>query len=100
MLKKHLIELCLFHLLMKKDLYGYEILNQMYQNFPDTQESALYADLRVLCQNGYTVQYKGEVSGGPTRKYYQITERGKEKYQELLIEWRRLRDTIHTLGIE
>ncbi len=100
MLKKDLIELCLFHLLMQKDLYGYQILNQMHESFPDTQESAIYAELRALCRNGYTVQYQGEVSGGPTRKYYQITETGKEKYQELLIEWHRLRDIINTLGIE
>lgn len=100
MLKKDLMELCLFHLLRQKDLYGYEILSQMHESFPDTQESAIYAELRTLCRGGYTVQYQGEVSGGPTRKYYKITATGNEKYEELLMEWHRLRDTIKALGIE
>ena len=100
MLKKDLIWLCLLHLLAAKDLYGYEILNQIHDSFPDTQESAIYAELRGMCRNGYTEQYQGQTSGGPTRKYYRLTESGKRKYIDLLGEWRHLRDTLTGMGIE
>lgn len=100
MLKKDLIWLCLLHLLTAKDLYGYEILNQIHESFPDTQESAIYAELRGMCRNGYTEQYQGQTSGGPTRKYYCLTESGKQKYIDLLGEWRHLRDTLTGMGIE
>ena len=100
MLKKELIELCLIHLLTQADCYGYELLGQLREGFPDTQESAVYALLRGLCREGYTQQYQGETSGGPTRKYYRITPAGQEKYVQLLALWRLLRDAVAGLGVE
>lgn len=100
MLKKDLIELCLLHLLTEEDLYGYEILRRLHESFPDTQESAVYALLRGLCKDGYTRQYQGQISGGPVRKYYRITDGGREKLEALLQEWHHLQKTIAALGIE
>lgn len=100
MLKKDIIELCLLHILSKEDLYGYEILRRIHDCFPNTQESGIYALLRGLCKEGYTKQYEGKTSDGPTRKYYHITEAGHEKYKTLVDEWYHLRDTLATLGLE
>ena len=100
MLKKDLIELCLLHVLFKEDLYGYEILRRIHGSFPGTQESGIYALLRGLCKDGYTEQYEGEVSDGPVRKYYHITELGRGKHEILLDEWHRLRDALTALGVE
>ena len=100
MLKKDLIELCLLHILSFEDLYGYEILRRIHESFPGTQESAIYALLRGLCKEGYTEQYEGKTSDGPTRKYYRITKNGKVKRDGLLNEWRRLQDALSELGVE
>lgn len=100
MLKKDIIELCLLHMLSSEDLYGYEILHRLHESFPDTQESAIYALLRRLCKEGYTEQYEGKKSDGPTRKYYRITKRGYEKKDNLLNEWHRLKDTLSALGVQ
>ncbi len=100
MLKKDIIELCLFHMLSSEDLYGYEILRRLHKSFPDTQESAIYALLRRLCKEGYTEQYEGKKSDGPTRKYYRITKSGYEKKDNLLNEWHRLKDTLSALGVQ
>lgn len=100
MLKKDLIELCLLHILSCEDLYGYEILRRIHESFPGTQESAIYALLRGLCKEGYTEQYEGKISDGPTRKYYRITDSGKVKRDGLLDEWRHLRDALSALGVE
>lgn len=100
MLKKDLIELCLLHLLASEDLYGYALLHRIHESFPDTQDSAVYALLRGLCREGYTQSYEGMTSEGPVRKYYRITKTGREKQQDLLAQWRRLRDALTTLGVE
>ena len=100
MLKKDIIELCLLHMLSSEDLYGYEILRRLHESFPDTQESAIYALLRRLCKEGYTEQYEGKKSDGPTRKYYRITKSGYEKKDNLLNEWHRLKDTLSALGVQ
>ena len=99
MLKKDLIELSLLHLLMTEDLYGYEILRRVREVFPDTQESALYAQLRGLCKEGSTEQYEGSTSDGPTRKYYRITAAGRDKLTLLLAQWRNLYHAMAALGV-
>ena len=100
MLKKDLILLCLLHLLKGGDRYGYELMRLLHDGFPDTEESAVYALLRRLCREGYTEQYRGTASGGPVRKYYRLTAAGEMRHEELLMEWRRLREALISLGVE
>lgn len=99
MLKKDLLELCLLHLLTQGDLYGYEMLSRLHSAFPDTQESAIYAILRDLGKRGCTEHYQGEVSGGPTRKYYRLTDSGLSCYKQLLRQWRTLCGALAELGV-
>ena len=99
MLKKDLLELCLLHLLTQGPQYGYELLRWLHDAFPDTQESAIYAILRALCKEGCTHSFAGETSDGPTRKYYELTDFGREKHAALLEEWRALNRAIKELGI-
>lgn len=99
MLKKDILELCLLHLLAGRDRYGYEILGLLYNHFPSTQESAIYALLRNLCRGGFLQTYTGDSSGGPARKYYRITEDGQTKYHVLLEQWNVLQQTMEQLGI-
>lgn len=99
MLKKDLIRLCMLHLLAASDRYGYEMLSLLHSAFPDTQESAIYALLRELCRSGFTESYHGEVSGGPARKYYRVTESGLNEYEVLIKQWRALKESLSGLGI-
>ncbi len=100
MLKKELLELCLLHLLTQEDRYGYEMLSRLHSAFPDTQESTIYALLRSLCREGFTQQYEGAVSGGPTRKYYRITVSGTSRYEALLAQWKAMREAVAGLGLQ
>lgn len=100
MLKKDLIELCLLHLLIREDQYGYDLLRYLQGAFPDTRESAVYAILRELCREGSSQQYAGTASNGPVRKYYRITSRGLAKYNGLLGQWRALLAALSELGIQ
>ena len=97
MLKKDLLELCLLQLLFRGDQYGYELLRRLHDGFPDTQESAIYAILRGLCRDGFTQSYQGEISGGPARKYYRLTDAGRIRRAALLEQWRLLRETLAAL---
>ena len=99
MLKKDIIRLCMLHLLTVRDRYGYEMLSLLHGIFADTQESAIYALLRELCREGHTESYMGETSGGPARKYYRITDSGRDEYGRLMKIWRALRESLEGLGI-
>lgn len=100
MLKRDLLELCLLHVLNQGDQYGYELLRVLHDVFPEVQESAIYAILRQLCREGATERYQGEISGGPARKYYRLTEAGRARHAALLKSWRETRDALTALGIE
>lgn len=100
MLLKNLLELCILQLLSLQDMYGYEILRRLHAALPETQESAIYAQLRSLCQQEYTQFYEGKTSGGPTRKYYQLTPKGKQRLGELMAEWRKYCDLMADLGVK
>ena len=53
-----------------------------------------------MCRNELIQWYKGDISGGPVRKYYRLTDAGREKRKILLEEWQRIRDTVASLGVE
>ena len=99
MLKKDLLELCLLYLMSQEDQYGYELLRRLHDAFPDTQESAVYAILRQLCRDGYTERYQGGISGGPARKYYRLTEGGRDRLAALLELWRNIQEALSAIGI-
>ena len=86
--KKGILELCVLVLLSQKDYYGYELVQTISKNI-DIAEGTVYPLLRRLTQEGYFSTYVQESSGGPARKYYRITNKGRE-YQKILIEeWNR-----------
>ena len=68
--------------------------------FPDVTESTFYAILRRLDKEGAADTFQGSVSNGPVRKYYRLTEAGRERLDRMSEDWRRLRDVVRQLGIE
>lgn len=96
---KGVVEMALLRLVEQQEPYGYELLRQMSDRFPDLQERTVYAILRRLHENGDTETFTKECSGGPVRKYYRITGKGRERLQEMIRNWRELERMIQELGI-
>ncbi|NLC77148.1 MAG: PadR family transcriptional regulator [Clostridia bacterium] len=78
------------NILMKGDSYGYQIhktiLGKTGEQF-ELKEATLYSSYRRLEQGGYIEAYWGDESQGGRRKYYRITEKGKELYRQNKAEW-------------
>lgn len=87
-----LIECLILSVVQVKDSYGYEI-SQTVKLVSDIKESTLYPILRKLENSGYLIAYTQEFQGRK-RKYYSITEEGKEQLEFLKKEWISYRDTI------
>lgn len=77
--KKGVVELCVLSLLKKRDCYGYEISDYLSRHI-DISEGTVYPILRKLKADGLLTTYLQEESGGPPRKYYSLTELGREEY--------------------
>src|SRR5665647_2296726 len=76
--------------LIHGDNYGYvihkTILEKTEEKF-ELKEATLYSSYRRLEQDGYISAYWGDESQGGRRKYYKITEKGKELYQQNKKDW-------------
>lgn len=87
-----LIEFLILSVVESQDSYGYEI-SQTVKIVADIKESTLYPILKKLKKNGYLTTYSQEFQGRK-RKYYSITDSGKEQLVYLNKEWISYRDTI------
>lgn len=80
-----LLDACVLSVLSKEDTYGYN-LTQTIKNIINISESTLYPVLRRLQKENYLITYDQSYQGR-NRRYYQITDLGKEKLQDYRNEW-------------
>ena len=83
--------------LMRRDSYGYEI-NKTIESLSGgafvLKEATLYTAFRRLEDSGLIVSYWGDEAVGARRKYYKITQQGREAYRQARAEWA---DTVRIL---
>lgn len=84
--RKGVLEICVLTLISKKDMYGYEIV-QNISKVIDVNEGTIYPILRRLTKDEYFESYILESSEGPARKYYKITTAGKNYLERMINEW-------------
>lgn len=99
-LKKGVLELCLLQCLSGEPKYGYDVIQTMRASFPEVTESTFYAILRRLAREGAADTFQGSESNGPTRKYYRLTDAGRQRLAQMREDWRNLRGVMERLGIE
>lgn len=84
-MKKGLLDICVLAALLEEDSYGYKLL-QDTQSLVQVSESTLYPILRRLEVAKALLSYSSEHQGR-LRKYYKITEIGKNQIKNFLGEW-------------
>ena len=98
-MKKGVLEMCLLHQLSECGQYGYPLMQKMKHYFPEVNDSSFYVILRRLQKEGLTEIYYGESSEGPKRKYYRITDAGKDYLAQAISDWRTMKSIVRSLGI-
>ena len=76
--------------LLHGDSYGYEInkiISSLSSGRFELKEATLYTAFRRLEDSGYITSYWGDETVGARRKYYRITEAGREAYRQARTEW-------------
>lgn len=84
-LKRGLIEICVLKVLTAGDSYGYQLIKDISPHI-EISESTLYPILKRLETANMLSVYSSE-HAGRLRKYYKITDSGKERISEFIIEW-------------
>lgn len=80
----------ILNVLRQGDSYGYEIYKKIIElsgNQYELKEATLYTAFRRLQKEGYILSYWGDETQGGRRKYYRITDEGKEHYKQRIDDW-------------
>ncbi len=97
-MRKGVLELCILSIIGKRDeVYASDILQELKQARLIVVEGTLYPLLTRL-KNDELLSYRWEESkSGPPRKYYQLTETGRELLHSLKTGWHELVTAVEQL---
>ena len=88
-LKKGVLELIVLESVRQKDMYGYELVEEV-SKVVDVNEGTIYPLLKRLTNEHYFETYLRESTEGPPRKYYHLTAAGVLYRDSLEQEWNEL----------
>lgn len=96
-MRKGVLEYCILSILARKESYASSIIEELKAANMIVVEGTLYP-LLIRLKNQGTLSYRWEESTqGPPRKYYCITERGREQLAEMDSSWKDLVETIESI---
>ncbi len=85
-LKRGMLDVCVLAAIKNEDSYGYKIIKDMAP-YIELSESTLYTILKRL-ESAQMLTVRSMEHGGRLRKYYHITDKGRERIEEFKSEWR------------
>jgi PadR family transcriptional regulator, regulatory protein PadR len=95
------LDLVLLATLETGALYGLEIIKEVNTRTSgalEFKEGSLYPALhRLVKANWVETTWQPSTSGGPPRKYYQLTESGTRTFQQKKKEWQQTRNALDAL---
>lgn len=87
-LRKGTLEGCILKIISREAAYGYAIAVTLRESgFADLTEGTLYPLLLRLERKGLIAAEYRAGSGGPSRKYYQLTPDGAQCLAEFVAAW-------------
>ncbi len=98
-IKRGTLEFCVLLLIDSAPRYGYELISRL-ERAPilATKESTVYPLLRRLQKDGALTSFWQETTEGlPPRKYYSLTDAGREYLSAMKREWADLNGAIDGL---
>ena len=99
-IKRGTLEFCILLMIRQKPCYGYDLISQL-EKWPilTAKESTIYPLLRRLLKEDYlSAFWQDSAEGLPPRKYYTITDKGREYLSAMSEEWNNLLSAIAELG--
>jgi DNA-binding PadR family transcriptional regulator len=88
------------NILQNGDAYGFEIYNAILNRTGEQyelKETTLYSSYKRLEQEGCISSYWGDETQGARRRYYRITDRGRERYRQNILDWKFTQKILTTL---
>ena len=87
-LKRGLLDVCVLAAIKSEDSYGYKIIKDM-KPYMELSESTLYTILKRL-EAARLLTVRTAEHGGRLRKYYRITDAGRQRIEEFKADWQEI----------
>ena len=100
-LKRGLLDVCVLAAIKNGETYGYQIIKDM-KPYIELSESTLYTILKRL-ETAEMLTVRTVEHNGRLRKYYRITDCGKERIEEFNRDWNEILaiyNFVHREGIK
>ena len=94
-MRKGILEYCILSIPKERDFYTSDIIKALKENDLIVVEGTLYPLLMRLKNEGLLTYRWEESSQGPPRKYYELTENGRNILGELEVSWS---DLVNAVG--
>lgn len=96
-MRKGLLEYCILSILNRREAYASALIEELKAVGMIVVEGTLYP-LLIRQKNQGLLAYRWEESTqGPPRKYYVLTDKGREQLAQMDIAWNELIESIQTL---
>ncbi len=97
-LRKGLLELCILNDIRHRKMYGYEIVRKFCKiKGMIISGGAIYPILSRLRRNGLVKIFMQDSPEGPTRKYYKLTEKGRDIVCQMNTYWDAIRNQTDSI---
>ena len=98
-MRKGVLEFCILSIIQQGEAYPSDIIDKMKAANLNIFEGTLYPLLTRL-KNAELLTYRWvESNSGPPRKYFSLTEKGADFYNELEATWNELAGAVEALTV-
>jgi PadR family transcriptional regulator PadR len=92
------LDMCLLSLIEEEATYGYEMVNKLRERGLDlVSEGSIYPLLSRLQKQGIIEGYLVQSPAGPARKYYRMSDDGREILEMWRQEWREFATAVDSV---
>lgn len=96
-MRKGILEFCILSIIAQKEAYPSDILEKLKEAKLIVVEGTLYPLLTRLKNLGLLTYRWEESTSGPPRKYYSLTDEGKEFLKGLELTWNELNQAVQAI---
>ncbi len=96
-MRKGVLEFCILSIIKRGEAYPSDIIEEMKKANLHILEGTLYPLLTRL-KNADLLSYRWvESTGGPPRKYFNLTDKGADFYKELEATWNEMANAVKNI---
>lgn len=94
-LLKGVLDGCVLKIISKEEIYGYDLIKELQnQGFSEIKGGTIYPLLQKLEKNELINGETKLSPEGPDRKYFTLTEEGKEELENFKLQWSNLTNIV------